>query len=172
MANDTVITVIGNITHEIAEKDLRNANGNSVINLNVASTPSKFNKDTGKMEQDESNTVFWRLAIWRKQAENVLASLKKGQRVIAQGRVKANNWTDDNGAKRHDLVLEVTEIGPSLLFGKTEGFTKTVTGGGGGGNGGSYFGGNDSASNSNASNSSADDGWGADTGSTDDDPPF
>ena len=170
MANDTVITVIGNITHDVKQEDLRNANGNSVINLNVAATPSKFNKDTGKMEQDDDNTVFWRLAIWRKQAENVLASLKKGQRVIAQGRVKANNWTDNNGAKRHDMVLEVIEIGPSVLFGTVGEFTKTVGGGNWGNNSGSYFGGKDSDSSN--SNESADDGWGADSGSGTDDPPF
>src|SRR5699024_11473073 len=73
-------------------------------------------------------------------------SLKKGQRVIAQGRVKANNWTDNNGAKRHDMVLEVIEIGPSVLFGTVGEFTKTVGGGNGGNNSGSYFGGNDSGS--------------------------
>lgn len=171
MANDTVITVIGNITHDLKDDDLRNANGNSVINLSIAATPSKFNKETGKMEQDDSNTVFHRLAVWRKQAENVLHSLKRGQRVIAQGRIRANNWTDNSGNKRHDQVIEVFEIGPSLLFGQTEGFTKTVSGGGGGQSGSYFGGGNDSANQ----NQSSDDGWGASTGNDadqNDDPPF
>jgi single-strand DNA-binding protein len=54
---------------------------------------------------------------WRDLADNVAETLTKGMRVIAQGRLKQENWEDKNGGgKRSRLTMEVDEIGPSLRY--------------------------------------------------------
>ena len=36
--------------------------------------------------------------------------------VIAQGQLRQNSWTDDQGNKRSSMELSITDIGPSLKF--------------------------------------------------------
>ncbi|MCU1647132.1 MAG: Single-stranded DNA-binding protein [Nocardia sp.] len=110
MSNDTVITVIGNLT---ADPELRfTPAGAAVANFTVASTPRKFNKTTQEWEDDE--TLFLRCNIWREAAENVAESLTRGTRVIVEGRLKQRSYETKEGEKRTVVELEVEEVGPSL----------------------------------------------------------
>ena len=112
MANDTIITVIGNLT---ADPDLRFTQaGVPVASFTIASTPRAFNKQTGQWEDGEA--LFMRCNIWRDAAENVAESLEKGSRVIAQGRLKQRAFTDREGNNRTVMELDVDEVGPSLKY--------------------------------------------------------
>src|SRR5699024_5907471 len=112
MANDTVICVIGNLT---ADPELRfTQSGVAVASFTVASTPRKFNRQTGEWEDEEA--LFLRCSIWRDAAENVTESLEKGSRVIAQGRLKQRSFTDREGNQRTSIELDVDEVGPSTKY--------------------------------------------------------
>jgi len=112
MAGDTVITVIGNLT---ADPDLRfTPSGAAVSNFTIASTPRMFDKTTNEWKDGEA--LFLRCSIWRQPAEHVAESLTKGDRVIAQGRLKQRSYETNEGEKRTVVELEVDEIGPSLKF--------------------------------------------------------
>ena len=111
MANDTPLTIIGNL---VADPELRfTPSGAAVANLTIASTPRTFDKNTNEWKDGE--TLFLRCSIWREAAENVAESLKKGQRVIASGRLVQRNWEQD-GQKRSGVELQLEEIGPSLKY--------------------------------------------------------
>lgn len=111
MANDTPITVVGNLT---AAPDLRfTPNGVAVANFTIASTPRTFDKQQGEMV--DGDPIFMRCAVWREHAENVAESLDKGMQVMAQGRLKPVSWEKD-GVKHSTFELDVDNVGPCLRF--------------------------------------------------------
>ncbi|GAA1325226.1 single-stranded DNA-binding protein [Brachybacterium sp. NBEC-018] len=130
MANDTVITVIGNLT---ADPELRFTNsGAAVASFTVASTPRTFDRQANEWKDGEA--LFLRCSVWRDAAENVAESLEKGTRVVVQGRLQQRSYTDREGNNRTSVELQVDEVGPSLRY-ATAKPTKVQRGGGGGGRG-------------------------------------
>ena len=112
MANETVITVIGNLT---SDPELRyTQNGLAVANFTIASTPKTLDKQTNEWKDGEA--LFLRASVWREYAEQVAGSLAKGSRVIAVGRLKQRSFETKEGEKRTSIELEIDEIGPSLRY--------------------------------------------------------
>lgn len=148
MANEPVITLVGNLT---ADPELRFLNnGVPVASFTVASTPREKNRDTDQWEDGEP--LFVRCSAWREMGENVTNSLTKGTRVIVQGRLQSRSYEKD-GQRRTSLELQVDNIGPELRWA-----TATVTRAGGGGGGGGYgFGGDRQLGNAPANNVSWED---------------
>ncbi len=112
MANETVITLVGNLT---ADPELRfTASGQAVTNFTVASTPRTFNKDSGQWVDGEA--LFMRCNVWRQMAENVAESLTRGSRVFVSGRLKQRSFETREGDKRTVIELEVDAVGPDLRY--------------------------------------------------------
>ena len=111
MANETTITIIGNL---VADVELRfTPSGAAVANFAVASTPRTFNKASNEWE--DGNTLFLPCSIWRDAAEHCAESLTKGTRVIVQGRLQQRSYDDREGNKRTIYEVAVDDVGPSLL---------------------------------------------------------
>ena len=55
-----------------------------------------------------------RCSVWRDTAENVAESLRKGMRVIVQGRLTQRSYDTQQGERRTVVELQVDEVGPSL----------------------------------------------------------
>jgi len=116
MANETIITVIGNLT---SDPELRfTPSGSAVANFTIASTPRTFDKNSNEWKDGE--TLFLRSSVWREAAENVAESLTKGMGVIAQGRLKSRSYETKEGEKRTVIEFEIDEIGPSLKYAKAQ----------------------------------------------------
>lgn len=165
MAGETTITVVGNLT---ADPELRfTPSGAAVANFTVASTPRRYNSQTGQWEDGEP--LFMRCSIWRDYAEHVAESLTRGTHVIVQGRLKQRSFETRDGEKRTVVELDVDEIGPALRY-ATANVTKANRGGGNR----SY--GNSSGGNSAGGSAPAEDPWGSapqsDFGGNMDEPPF
>ncbi len=111
MANETIVTVIGNL---VAEPELRFIpSGKAVANFTIASTPRIYDKASNEWKDGEA--LFLRCSIWNQAAENVVESLVRGARVIAQGRLKQRSYEKD-GQSRTVVEMEVDEVGPSLKY--------------------------------------------------------
>lgn len=126
MANDTPITIIGNLT---ADPELTQVGSNKVCNFNVASTPSTFDREKGEFVDKE--TIFMRVALWRDAAVNFVDSFKKGDRVIVVGTLRSNTYETQSGEKRVSIQVDATEVGGSVRYAKYN-VTKTTRGNGGG----------------------------------------
>lgn len=127
MTGDTVITVIGNLT---ADPELRwTQSGAAVADFTVASTPRTYDRNAG--EWRDGDTLFMRCSVWRDTAENVAESLRKGMRVIVQGRLTQRSYDTQQGERRTVVELQVDEIGPSLRRARAQ-VTRTAPSGGGG----------------------------------------
>lgn len=110
MANDTQITVVGNLT---GDPELRfTSSGTPVANFTVASTPRYYDKQAGEWKDGEA--LFLKCNLWRQAAEHAAESLMKGTRVIAQGRLRQRSFETREGEKRTVFELEVDDVGPSL----------------------------------------------------------
>ena len=110
MAGETVITIIGNLT---ADPELRwTQSGAAVADFTVASTPRTYDRNAG--EWRDGDTLFMRCSVWRDTAENVAESLRKGMRVIVQGRLTQRSYETQQGERRTVVELQVDEVGPSL----------------------------------------------------------
>lgn len=112
MANETQLTIIGNLT---ADPELRTLqSGQSVANFTVASTPRTFNRNTNQWE--DGNALFMRCSAWRDMANHCASSLSKGMRVIARGRLQQRSYQANDGSNRTVVEMTVDEIGPSLRY--------------------------------------------------------
>lgn len=112
MANEPVITVVGNLT---ADPELRfTQSGTAVANFSVANTPRTFDRASGGYK--DGQTLFMRCVVWQDAAENVAESLHKGMRVIAYGRLKQRNFETREGEKRSAVELEIDAVGPDLRW--------------------------------------------------------
>lgn len=126
MANETTITVIGNLTQD---PELRfTPSGSAVANFTVASTPRTFDRNSNEWKDGEA--LFLRCSVWRETAENVAESLTKGMRVIISGDLKQRSYETKEGEKRTVIELEVQEIGPSLRYANAK-VNRTQRSGGG-----------------------------------------
>lgn len=83
--------------------------GDPVINFSVADTLNRRNKTTNEWE--EVSTTWWRVALWGKQAENLVTHLTKGTRVVVTGDVHSREWTTDAGEKRLSFDVKARSVG-------------------------------------------------------------
>ena len=120
MTGETSITLIGNLTSDpelrytTVSRGFGNTEGIPVANFTIASTPRIF--DAQSKEWKDGETLFLRSTVWREAAENVVASLTKGSRVVASGRLKPRTYETKTGEKRTVIEFEVDEIGLSLRY--------------------------------------------------------
>lgn len=136
---DTPITVVGNL---VADPELRFIpSGAAVANFRIASTPRRYNSQTGQFEDGEA--LFLTCNVWRQAAENVAESLSKGMRVIVTGRLRQRSFQNKDGESRTSYEVEVDEVGPALRYATAQ-VTRNPREGGsgnfGGGNQGGYGG--------------------------------
>lgn len=99
------IVLVGNLTRDI---ELRYAsNGNAIGNTAIAAT-RKFNVNGEKREE----TCFIDITFFGKMAEVANQYLSKGSKLLVEGRLKFDQWTDNNGQNRskHSVVVENMEM--------------------------------------------------------------
>lgn len=115
--NGTVsVTIVGNLT---ADPELRfTPSGNACAKFTVAINRKVFNSTSKKWE--DAGTDFHYVTAWRLLAENVCASLGKGDRVIVQGNLKSNTYEDKEGNKRTVWELTAEAVGPDLMFAQVD----------------------------------------------------
>ncbi|HJW61211.1 MAG TPA: single-stranded DNA-binding protein [Actinomycetota bacterium] len=134
MANDNQVMLVGNLTDD---PELRfTPNGAAVANFRLAVTPRVRDGDSWK----DGETSFFRINVWRQQAENVAETLQKGTRCIVVGRLRTRSWETPEGEKRSVTEVEADEIGPSLKFATAKVERSSRGGSGGGGGGGDWAG--------------------------------
>lgn len=129
MAGETVITIVGNLT---ADPELRTlGNGSTVANLTIASSTRQFNRQSNQWE--DGDTLFMNCSAWdsqkQKLASNIVATLAKGMRVIASGRLLQRSYQAQDGSQRTVTEMRLEEIGPALTRATAQ-VTRVQAGGG------------------------------------------
>lgn len=98
--------------HLTADPELRHtASGKAVANFTVATT-RRYKDNEGNPAED---TLFMDCAAWGPQGEMVAKHKSKGDNILVEGPLVADQWEDKaTGQKRTKIKLSVT----SLEFGK------------------------------------------------------
>jgi single-strand DNA-binding protein len=117
--NETMVTLVGHVATEPA---LRITTGGArVTSFRLASTERRFDK--GVNDWRDAYTTFFTVTTWRTMAENVCASVKKGQPVVVHGRLRDSSYESKDGQWRTVLEVEAFALGHDLSRGIST-FTK------------------------------------------------
>ena len=90
-------------------------------------------KWTGQDGQLHDRTIWWKVTVWGKQGENANTYLKKGSKVLVEGRMQADDkgnpriWTRQDGSA--GASFEVTALTIKYLSAKNEGGAPAASGG-------------------------------------------
>jgi single-strand DNA-binding protein len=74
-----------------------------------------FSMATNERKKDKSGEyhdvpTWFRVTLWRNQAENASKYLKKGSPVYIEGRLSQEEWQDREGNTRFTLAVQATEM--------------------------------------------------------------
>lgn len=98
------IIVVGNLGKD---PELRyTPQGTAVCNLSLATNEKKRDK-AGELHDV---TTWFRVTLWRNQAENAAKYLTKGSPIYVEGRLGVEEWTDRDGNKRYTLEVQGTDM--------------------------------------------------------------
>lgn len=121
--NNSVIQVIGNVATEVRFNTT--ADGIPVANFRLAATERKFDKETSRWVDGEVN--WYTVSCWRALAENVAASIQKGDPIFVTGRLNVRTWErDDRSGTTLDVTADV--VGHDLSRGTSD-FKRTTKAG-------------------------------------------
>lgn len=100
------VILIGNLSMDIELRYL--PNGGAIATTAIATT-EKFKKQDGSMGE---NVLFIDLTFFGKSAETANKYLQKGSKVGISGKLKLDQWTDQQGVKRskHSVTVEIMEM--------------------------------------------------------------
>jgi single-strand DNA-binding protein len=115
--NDTYITLAGWVGSDVSLREV--AGGQPVANFRVATTSRRFRNN----QWEDGNTTWYSIRAWRRLADNVAESIKRGDPVVVHGRLEADVWTKEDGTTNTQLVITATSVGHDLSRG-TAVFTK------------------------------------------------
>lgn len=98
------IIIVGNLGRD---PELRyTPQGIAVCNFSLATNEKKRDK-AGELQDV---TTWFRVTLWRNQAENAAKYLTKGRPVYIEGRLGVEEWTDRDGNNRYTLEVQATDM--------------------------------------------------------------
>ncbi len=100
------VIMAGNLTRDVELRYL--PNGSAVANTAIA-TNRKFKKQDGTPGEE---VCFTDITFFGRSAEIANQYLKRGSKVLVDGRLKLDQWTDQNGGKRskHSIIVETMQM--------------------------------------------------------------
>ncbi len=124
------VILVGNLTRDI---ELRyTPSGTAVGNTGIA-TSRKFKSADGQQKEE---VCFVDLTFFGRTAEIANQYLRKGSKILVEGRLKFDTWEDQNGGKRskHSITVEnMTMLGSKDSAGGSQqqsgGYNNNYTGG-------------------------------------------
>ncbi|MCE3038884.1 single-stranded DNA-binding protein [Helicobacter anatolicus] len=116
------VVMIGNLTRDV---ELRyTPSGAAVATIGLASN-RRYKKQDGSLADD---TCFIDVKLFGRTAEVANQYLRKGSRVLIEGRLTYETWTDQMGNKRsrHTIAAEGLSMLDSKNGGATEGYSASA----------------------------------------------
>ncbi len=98
------IIAIGNLGRD---PELRyTPQGDAVCDFSIAVNDRKRDK-AGELQDV---TTWFKVTLWRRQAEIASKYLTKGKSVYVEGRLQVEEWTDRDGKNRYTLVIQGSDL--------------------------------------------------------------
>ncbi|MDD5156476.1 single-stranded DNA-binding protein [Sulfurimonas sp.] len=99
------VILVGNLTREI---ELKYSQGGMAIANTALATTRKFTANGEKKEE----VCFIDITFFARSAEIANQYLRKGSKILVEGRLNFDQWVDQNGQKRskHSVVVETMQM--------------------------------------------------------------
>jgi single-strand DNA-binding protein len=105
------LTMVGNLTKD---PELRfTPTGQATASFGVAVNRRWQNRQTNQWEEA---TSFFDVVAWGSLAENLAESVRRGDRVVVEGRLDQRSWENNQGEKRSKIEITANEVAPSLRW--------------------------------------------------------
>jgi single-strand DNA-binding protein len=114
------ITAVGNL---VKDPEVKTFEKGSLTKLRIACTDSYPDGNGGWKDSD---TNFYDVTVWRSLGEYAASTLKKGDKVIVQGKMKYREFKRNDGSNGHAYEIDASDLG-LYLSKKTANKTNSVT---------------------------------------------
>ena len=94
--------IIGNLCNDPEVRAMQN--GDSVVNVTVASNETWKDKQTGERK---SKAEFHRVVIFNQGLAKLIQYAIKGSKVYIEGQLQTRKWTDSNGVDKYTTEIVV-----------------------------------------------------------------
>jgi single-strand DNA-binding protein len=108
---ETYLTVAGRVISDLNMRTV--STGDKVCSFRMVAQERRFNRET--QDWVDGDKLYVNVKCWRKLAENVSASLFKGDQVLVHGRLYLNQY-EVNGEPRQSIELDARLVGPDLFW--------------------------------------------------------
>jgi single-strand DNA-binding protein len=99
------IILVGNLGRD---PELRyTPDGTPVCSFSLATNEKRRDRATG---ENNDVTTWFRVTLWRRQAEVAQQYLTRGKPVYIEGRLRVEEYTDRDGKTRHSLEVTATDM--------------------------------------------------------------
>ena len=98
------IILVGNLTRDI---ELRYTQGGTAVSSTAIATSRKFKAQDGTQKEE---VCFVDITFFGRTAEIANQYLKRGSKVLVEGRLKLDQWTDQSGGKRSKHTVTVDNL--------------------------------------------------------------
>lgn len=97
------VILVGNLTRDVELK--YTPNGMAIAKFGLATNRSYKDNTTGELKQE---VMFIDITVFGRSAEVANQYLKKGRKVLVEGRLVLDQWVDSSGQKRskHSIVAD------------------------------------------------------------------
>jgi single-strand DNA-binding protein len=99
------VILVGRLTRDIELRYL--PSGSAVATFSLATSRSWKDKNSGETKEE---TMFIDIKTFGRSAEIANQYLKKGNRVLVEGRLVLERWTDQNGGNRSKHVIQADSV--------------------------------------------------------------
>jgi len=149
------ITLLGNLTRDV---EIRYTQSGTAIGNTGIATNRKWKDKQGQAQEE---VMFVDISFFGRSAEVANQYLRKGSKILVSGRLKLDQWTDQNGQKRskHSVVVETMKMldgnpnnNGGAQNGYNGGYDNGYSNGGGNGAGSNNGGGGSYGGNGNGNN--------------------
>lgn len=94
------VILVGNLGQDPEIRYLQN--GNAVANISLATSETWKDKNTG---ENQEKTEWHRVVMFRRLGEIAGEYLKKGSKVLIEGKLQTRKWQDQNGNDRYTTEI-------------------------------------------------------------------
>jgi single-strand DNA-binding protein len=114
------VILVGNLTRDIELRYL--PSGSAICSTGIA-TNRRFKKSDGTQGEE---VMFIDISLFGRTAEIANQYLKKGSKILIEGRLKLDSWTDQSGQKRskHTIVVDALQMLDAKNSEKTDNYSE------------------------------------------------
>ncbi len=110
--NEGRVTLAGNVVTEL--RHVETDDGVHIASFRLACTPRR--RDRRTQQWVDGDTSYYTVTCWRHLAQNVAASVRRGDPLVVVGDLKVREWTND-GRSGINVEVDATSVGHDLTRG-------------------------------------------------------